>query len=191
MTTIGMALIVSGADVYFRDVPYLYDLATFLLWVTSPVFYPKTIRPGSRHPFFSCSTRSFDHRIGANARPDQRLARPADARIDAARGRGHPFRRRRCVPRNAAPFHGAAMIALRGVRLERLTREEHAYDLKLAGVRFAHGPLSPAAHETRARGYRPGDCARRKGRHHRRERRRKIDAAQNHLRRAYADDGLG
>lgn len=45
MLTIGVALLVSAAEVYFRDVPHLYDLATFLLWVTSPVFYPAAIVP--------------------------------------------------------------------------------------------------------------------------------------------------
>jgi ABC-type polysaccharide/polyol phosphate export permease len=44
---VGVGLFVSAACVYFRDVPYLYDLATFFLWVTSPVFYPAQIVP---HP---------------------------------------------------------------------------------------------------------------------------------------------
>jgi ABC-type polysaccharide/polyol phosphate export permease len=45
MFAVGVALLVSGAEVYFRDVPHLYDLATFLMWVTSPVFYPAGIVP--------------------------------------------------------------------------------------------------------------------------------------------------
>ena len=45
MFSTGVALFVSAANVYFRDVPYLYDLATFLLWLTSPVFYPADIVP--------------------------------------------------------------------------------------------------------------------------------------------------
>jgi ABC-type polysaccharide/polyol phosphate export permease len=45
MLTIGIALLVSGADVYFRDVPYLYDLAMFLVLLTSPIFYPAEIVP--------------------------------------------------------------------------------------------------------------------------------------------------
>jgi ABC-type polysaccharide/polyol phosphate export permease len=45
MLALGVGLLVSGADVYFRDVAYLYELATFLLWVTSPIFYPAGIVP--------------------------------------------------------------------------------------------------------------------------------------------------
>lgn len=45
MLTIGIALLVSGADVYFRDVAYLYDLAMFLVMLTTPVFYPAAIVP--------------------------------------------------------------------------------------------------------------------------------------------------
>ena len=30
---------------FFRDAPHLYELATFFLWVTSPVFYPAEIVP--------------------------------------------------------------------------------------------------------------------------------------------------
>jgi len=43
MLTVGVALIVSGADVFFRDVPYIYDLATFFILLTSPIFYPASI----------------------------------------------------------------------------------------------------------------------------------------------------
>jgi ABC-type polysaccharide/polyol phosphate export permease len=43
MLTVGVALIVSGADVFFRDVPYIYDLLTFFILLTSPVFYPASI----------------------------------------------------------------------------------------------------------------------------------------------------
>ncbi|HEY4439455.1 MAG TPA: ABC transporter permease [Candidatus Elarobacter sp.] len=47
MLTAGVGILVSAAGVFFRDVPHLYELATFLLWVTSPVFYPVAIVP---HP---------------------------------------------------------------------------------------------------------------------------------------------
>jgi ABC-type polysaccharide/polyol phosphate export permease len=43
MLTVGIALIVSGADVFFRDIPYIYDLATFFILLSSPVFYPASI----------------------------------------------------------------------------------------------------------------------------------------------------
>jgi len=45
MLTAGVGLLVSAIGVFFRDTPHLYELATFLLWVTSPVFYPAAIVP--------------------------------------------------------------------------------------------------------------------------------------------------
>lgn len=45
MFATGVGLFVSGANVFFRDVPYLYELVTFLLWITTPVFYPAGIVP--------------------------------------------------------------------------------------------------------------------------------------------------
>jgi ABC-type polysaccharide/polyol phosphate export permease len=47
MLAIGVGMFVSGAQVYFRDVAYIYELATFLIWVTSPIFYPAGIVPAS------------------------------------------------------------------------------------------------------------------------------------------------
>lgn len=41
----GVAFVVSTLYVFFRDIPYLYELITFLLWLTSPVFYPVLIVP--------------------------------------------------------------------------------------------------------------------------------------------------
>lgn len=64
LLSIGVGLFVSAACVYFRDVPYLYELATFLLWVTSPVFYPPQIVPHAIlrfiawNPLFSIITAS-------------------------------------------------------------------------------------------------------------------------------------
>lgn len=45
MLATGVSLFISGANVFFRDIPYLYELATFLLWVATPVFYPASIVP--------------------------------------------------------------------------------------------------------------------------------------------------
>jgi ABC-2 type transport system permease protein/lipopolysaccharide transport system permease protein len=46
----GVALIVSVLYVYFRDLPYFYELIVFMLWITSPVFYPSEIVPAAvRH----------------------------------------------------------------------------------------------------------------------------------------------
>jgi ABC-type polysaccharide/polyol phosphate export permease len=45
MLTAGIGLLISGIGVFFRDAPHLYDLVTFLFWVTCPVFYPVAIVP--------------------------------------------------------------------------------------------------------------------------------------------------
>jgi ABC-type polysaccharide/polyol phosphate export permease len=45
MLCVGTSLIVSVLFVYFRDLPYFYELVVFLLWITSPVFYPAAIVP--------------------------------------------------------------------------------------------------------------------------------------------------
>lgn len=45
MLAAGVGIFVSGVGVYFRDTPHLYELAVFVLWVTSPVFYPAAIVP--------------------------------------------------------------------------------------------------------------------------------------------------
>jgi lipopolysaccharide transport system permease protein len=45
MLTLGVALFLSAADVYFRDIPYIYDLITFMLFVTTPIFYPAAFVP--------------------------------------------------------------------------------------------------------------------------------------------------
>jgi ABC-type polysaccharide/polyol phosphate export permease len=47
MLAVGVGLLVCGAQVYFRDVAYMYELATFLIWVTSPIFYPAGIVPAA------------------------------------------------------------------------------------------------------------------------------------------------
>jgi len=39
----GVAFLVSTAYVFFRDIPHLYEVVTFLAWVTSAVFYPAAI----------------------------------------------------------------------------------------------------------------------------------------------------
>jgi len=41
----GVAFFVSSLYVFFRDIPYLYELVTFLLWLTVPIFYPAAIVP--------------------------------------------------------------------------------------------------------------------------------------------------
>jgi ABC-type polysaccharide/polyol phosphate export permease len=42
---IGASLIVSVLYVYFRDLPHFYELVIYMLWITSPIFYPEAIVP--------------------------------------------------------------------------------------------------------------------------------------------------
>ncbi|MDX2099772.1 MAG: ABC transporter permease [Leptolyngbyaceae cyanobacterium bins.59] len=49
-TCAGLGLIVSGLYVFFRDLPYLYELVISMLWITSPVFYPAEIVPENIQP---------------------------------------------------------------------------------------------------------------------------------------------
>jgi hypothetical protein len=41
----GIGFLVSALYVFFRDLPYFYELVVFALWMSSPVFYPSEIVP--------------------------------------------------------------------------------------------------------------------------------------------------
>lgn len=41
----GVSLLISALYVFFRDLPYFYELLNFLLWISSPIFYPTEIVP--------------------------------------------------------------------------------------------------------------------------------------------------
>jgi lipopolysaccharide transport system permease protein len=41
----GVSFIVSSLFVFFRDLPYFYELLVFVLWLSSPIFYPAAIVP--------------------------------------------------------------------------------------------------------------------------------------------------
>lgn len=41
----GIGFLVSALYVFFRDLPYFYELVTFVFWVSSPIFYPADIVP--------------------------------------------------------------------------------------------------------------------------------------------------
>ncbi len=41
----GIGYLVSTLYVFFRDLPYFYELITFVLWISSPIFYPSEIVP--------------------------------------------------------------------------------------------------------------------------------------------------
>jgi len=47
----GVGFFVSALFVFFRDLGYFYEIATFVLWITSPIFYPAEIVPKSVQPF--------------------------------------------------------------------------------------------------------------------------------------------
>jgi lipopolysaccharide transport system permease protein len=47
MLTLGFSFAASALYVYFRDLPYLYELITFVLWITSPIFYPAAVVPAA------------------------------------------------------------------------------------------------------------------------------------------------
>jgi ABC-type polysaccharide/polyol phosphate export permease len=42
---LGIGFLVSSLYVFFRDLPYFYELVTFVFWISSPVFYPAAIVP--------------------------------------------------------------------------------------------------------------------------------------------------
>ncbi|MEM9806500.1 MAG: ABC transporter permease, partial [Cyanobacteria bacterium P01_D01_bin.56] len=48
---LGISFLVSSLYVFFRDLQYFYELVTFLLWISSPVFYPTDIVPAAIQPF--------------------------------------------------------------------------------------------------------------------------------------------
>jgi len=45
LVTVGASLAVSALFVFFRDLPYIYELVVFITWMTSPIFYPEQIVP--------------------------------------------------------------------------------------------------------------------------------------------------
>ena len=47
----GVGLLMSGLYVFFRDLPYFYELLTFMLLMGSPIFYPPDIVPGAVRKF--------------------------------------------------------------------------------------------------------------------------------------------
>lgn len=45
MVCMGLGLLMGALNVFFRDLPYFYELVTFAFWITSPIFYPADIVP--------------------------------------------------------------------------------------------------------------------------------------------------
>jgi ABC-type polysaccharide/polyol phosphate export permease len=48
---IGVGFFISALYVFFRDLPYFYELVVFVLWISSPVFYPAEIVSPAIKPF--------------------------------------------------------------------------------------------------------------------------------------------
>nr|QOL00439.1 teichoic acid translocation permease protein TagG [uncultured organism] len=45
MVTTGFSLVLATLYVFFRDLAYLYELFTFGIWMTTPIFYPADVVP--------------------------------------------------------------------------------------------------------------------------------------------------
>lgn len=48
---LGFSLLLSTLYIFFRDLSYFYELISFVLWISSPVFYPAEIVPDRIKPF--------------------------------------------------------------------------------------------------------------------------------------------
>jgi len=58
LVSTGVGFLVSSLYVFFRDLPYFYELVVFVLWLSSPIFYPAAIVPKSVKPFLALNPLS-------------------------------------------------------------------------------------------------------------------------------------
>ncbi len=58
LVCMGVGFLVSALFVFFRDLPYFYELVVFVLWMSSPVFYPASIVPDKLKPFLALNPLS-------------------------------------------------------------------------------------------------------------------------------------
>lgn len=58
LVSTGIGFLVSALYVFFRDLPYFYELIVFVLWITSPIFYPAAIVPAQVKPFLGLNPLS-------------------------------------------------------------------------------------------------------------------------------------
>jgi len=58
LVSTGVGFLVSALYVFFRDLPYFYELVVFVLWISSPVFYPPAIVPTPVKPFLNLNPLS-------------------------------------------------------------------------------------------------------------------------------------
>ncbi len=49
----GVSLALSTLFVFFRDLPHLWEIAGFILWFTSPLFYPLAVVPAQIRPWYN------------------------------------------------------------------------------------------------------------------------------------------
>ncbi|MEH2267218.1 MAG: ABC transporter permease [Nostoc sp.] len=54
----GVGFLVSALYVFFRDLPYFYELVVFVIWISSPVFYPPAIVPKAVKSFLALNPLS-------------------------------------------------------------------------------------------------------------------------------------
>jgi len=52
LLTAGFSLALSALYVFFRDLPHLWAIVGFILWLTSPLFYPIEFVPASVRPYY-------------------------------------------------------------------------------------------------------------------------------------------
>lgn len=45
LLSVGVSFFVSALYVFYRDIPYMYELVIFSMWIATPVFYPAAIIP--------------------------------------------------------------------------------------------------------------------------------------------------
>jgi ABC-type polysaccharide/polyol phosphate export permease len=53
MLATGFGLALAALYVFFRDLPHLWSICAFMLWLTSPMFYPIQIAPAQLRPWFA------------------------------------------------------------------------------------------------------------------------------------------
>lgn len=53
LVSTGIGFLISALYVFFRDLPYFYEIAVLILWISSPVFYPTRIVPAGMRPFLA------------------------------------------------------------------------------------------------------------------------------------------
>ena len=58
LVSTGVGFLVSALYVFFRDLPYFYELVVFVIWLSSPVFYPADIVPKAAKPLLALNPLS-------------------------------------------------------------------------------------------------------------------------------------